>query len=238
MTTFQEKPIQNNQKSVSSLQSKREEQIFSKTKLIMFDYDGVLIDSTRLPLQYYTLLAEKLGTRRFATWDECREILEANVLLSLKRLGVTTPEQLKIAMDLYHQTDYLWKNLDLFPKIKEVLEELKQRGYTLAIVSNNDEETICHDLGRHNVLQHFDCIIDKKFGYKPETDQIVHCLKITNTQPEEAVLIDDMDGGIIAAKKAKLKKAIAVSYGFHPMMRLQMADTIIHTPEEILRVIE
>lgn len=204
----------------------------------MFDYDGVLIDSTHLPLQYYTLLAEKIGTRRFATWDECREILEANVLLSLKRLGVTTPEQLKIALDLYHQTDYLWKNLKLFPRIKEVLGELKQRGYRLAIVSNNDEETIRHDLELNNVVHYFDCIIDKKFGYKPETDQIVHCLKVMKMQPEEAVLIDDMDGGIIAAKNAKLKKAIAVSYGFHPMARLQMADTIINNPEEILDAIE
>lgn len=227
------------QKSLTRERSEQGEGFFlKKTKLIMFDYDGVLIDSTHLPLQYYTLLAEKIGTRRFATWDECREILEANVLLSLKRLGVTTPEQLKIALDLYHQTDYLWKNLKLFPKIKEVLEELKQRGYRLAIVSNNDEETIRHDLELNNVVHYFDCIIDKKFGYKPETDQIVHCLKVMKMQPEEAVLIDDMDGGIIAAKNAKLKKAIAVSYGFHPLARLQLADTIINNPEEILGVVE
>ncbi len=227
------------QKSIMRERSERVEGIFlKKTKLIMFDYDGVLIDSTHLPLQYYTLLAEKIGTRRFSTWDECREILEANVLLSLKKLGVTTPEKLKIALDLYNKSDHLWKNLKLFPKIKEVLGELKQRGYMLAIVSNNNEETIRHDLEQNNAVHYFDCIIDKKFGYKPETDQIVHCLKVTNTLPEEAVLIDDMDGGIIAAKNAKLKKAIAVSYGFHPMKRLQMADTIIHSPEEILQVIE
>lgn len=224
------------QKSITSEASRRD--FLKKTKLIMFDYDGVLIDSTHLPLQYYALLAEKIGTRRFATWDECREILEANVLLSLKRLGVTTPEQLKIALDLYHQNNYLWKNLKLFPKIKEVLEELKQRGYRLAIVSNNNEETIRHDLELNNVVHYFDCIVDKKFGYKPETDQIIHCLNVMKMQPEEAVLIDDMDGGIIAAKNAKLKKAIAVSYGFHPLARLQLADTIINNPEEILGVVE
>lgn len=209
-----------------------------KTKLIMFDYDGVLINSNHLPKIYYDELAEILGTRRFQSVEECREFLEADVHLSLQRLGVTTPEQMKIAMELFRKHDDRWKNLELFPQVKEMLEVLKQQGYTLAIVSNNHQETIVHDLKKNNVFHYFDHVLDITHGRKPEITQIVKCLKLTGALPEEAVLIDDMDGGLIAAKKAKLKKAIGVSYGFQLPQRLHMADIIVDHPLQILEVIE
>lgn len=209
-----------------------------KTKVIMFDYDGVLINSNHLPKVYYDELAALLGTRRFQSVEECREYLEADVHTSLRRLGVTTPEQMKIAMELFRKHDDRWKNLELFPNVRELLQELKQKGYILAIVSNNHQETIVHDLKKNNVLDYFDHVLDITHGRKPEIAQIVQCLKLTNALPEEAVLIDDMDGGLIAAKKAKLKKAIGVSYGFQLPYRLHMADIIVNNPLQILEVIE
>lgn len=210
----------------------------NKTKLVMFDYDGVLIDSNHLPKLFYDELAEALGTKRFNTQAEMKEFLEVSVHLSLQRLGVTTEEQLAIAMKLFHKHDELWRNLELFPGVKEMLVGLKQKGYVLAVISNNSEDTIRHDLKRHDVLQYFDHIIDNKYGYKPAPDQILHCLKLTNVKPEEAVMVDDMDGGIIAAKEAKLKKAIAVSYGYQLPYRLKGADIVINHPREIIHVVE
>lgn len=209
-----------------------------KTKLIMFDYDGVLINSNHIPKLYFDELSARLGTKKFESEEECREYLETDAMHTLKRLGVTTPEQIEIAIDLFKRHDNLWKNLALFSGVKEMLKELKQRGYILAIISNNNKEAIIHDLKKNDVLQYFEHVFDITTGKKPETDQIIQCLKITNTLPEEAVLVDDMDGGIIAAKKAKLKKAIGVSYGFQPVKRLHLADVIVEYPMQIIDVVE
>jgi hypothetical protein len=51
-------------------------------------------------------------------------------------------------------------------------------------------------------------------------------------------MVDDMDGGITAAKNAKLKKAIGVSYGFQLPYRLKDADIIVDSPMKILEAIE
>ncbi len=209
-----------------------------KTKLVMFDYDGVLINSNHLPKQYYDELATILGTKQFATQEELREYLEVNMHLSLQRLGVDTPEKLNVATMLFRKHDDRWKNLSLFPGVKEMLHKLKQNGYALAIISNNKEETIRYDLSRHKVLMYFDHIVDTKYGRKPESDQIMHCLKLADISPDQAVMIDDMDGGLIAAKTAKLKKAIGVSYGYQLRHRLQMADVIVDHPKEIIGVVE
>lgn len=209
-----------------------------KTKLVMFDYDGVLVNSNHLPQVYYEQLAKEIGSKKFDTWDECREYMEVDFRITLKRLGITEPEHVKKASALFKKMDVFWRNLDLFPTVKEMLIKLKDKGYIVAIVSNNTEESIMYDLKRHDILQYFDHIIDKKYGYKPAVDQIVHCLKITGVKPEEAVMIDDMDGGIIAAKNAKLKKAIGVSYGFQLPYRLQMADVIVDHPSKIIEAIE
>ena len=204
----------------------------------MFDYDGVIMNSNHCPMIFYEKLAQRLGTKKFASWEECRAILEANFELSLKRLGVLDKKKLNIATKLYHEHAELWKNLALFPNIKEILIQLKNMDYKLAIVSNNHNDIMIPDLKKNNVFDLFDHVIDNSIGYKPEITQIIHCLKLTGTNPDEAVLIDDMDGGIIAAKNAKLKKAIGVSYGYQLPHRLHMADVIVDTPEEILDVVE
>jgi len=204
----------------------------------MFDYDGVLMDSNHCPMEYYALLSKTIGTREFRTWNECREVLEANYRDSLKKLGVTEPERMRIAHELFNNNMDMWKDLELFPKIKQVLTKLKQQGYKLAIISNNHNDIIMPDLKKHNIHDLFDHIIDSSIGLKPDTTQLIHCLKITNIYPDQAVMFDDMDGGIIAAKKAKLKKAIGVSYGYQLPERLHMADVIINKPEEILDVVE
>ncbi len=209
-----------------------------KTKLVMFDYDGVLADSVHLPKLFYDELAKLIGSKRFETIDECREYMEVDFQITLKRLGIVNPEHVKVAEQLFRSIDGYWKNLELFPAVKEMLAELKNKGYIVAIVSNNKEESIVYDLKRHGIMQYFDYVIDKKYGYKPAVDQILHCLKITGVKPEEAVMIDDMDAGIIAAKNAKLKKAIGVSYGYQLPHRLHMADVIVDAPEKILEVVE
>ncbi len=140
-----------------------------KTKLIMFDYDGVLIDSTHLPKQFYDKLSVLLGTRKFTSKEELREFLEADVLLSLYRLGVKTEQQRAVAMDLFKKEDKNWKNLSLFPHVKGMLKTLKMKGYTLAIVSNNHKETIEYDLKRNKVFDYFDHVIDHK---KPDEGSI------------------------------------------------------------------
>ena len=209
-----------------------------KTKLIMFDYDGVLMDSNHLPKLYYDDLAKVLGTKRFTSVEETREYLEVSVHDTLQKLGVDTPEKKEIAMKLFRSYDDKWKNLNLFPHVREMLKALKEHGYILAIVSNNLFEVIEHDLKKNDVHHYFDHIIDIKFGRKPETDQIIHCLKITGTLPEEAVMVDDMDGGIIAAKNAKLKKAIGVRYGYQLRERLHMADVIVDHPTQIIDAVK
>lgn len=209
-----------------------------KTKLVMFDYDGVLVNSNHLPLLFYEQLAQQIGSKKFETWEDCREYMEVDFHITLKRLGITHPEHVKIAKDMFKKLDSEWKNLDMFPAVKEMLVELKKRGYIVAIVSNNREDNMIHDLKRHNALEYFDHIIDSRYGCKPAVNQILHCLKIAGVRPEEAVMIDDMDAGIIAAKNAKLKKAIGVSYGFQLPYRLQMADVIVDHPSKIIGAIE
>jgi HAD superfamily hydrolase (TIGR01509 family) len=209
-----------------------------KTKLIMFDYDGVIMDSNHCPMIFYDLLSKKIGTRKFKDWQECRAILEANYKKSLKRLGVISPKQLAAAQKIFQENHDLWKDLNLFPNVKKMLTKLKSEGYQLAIVSNNHNEIMIPDLKKHKVFDFFDHVIDQKEGLKPSPNSLLYCLKITNTYPDQAVMIEDMDGGLIAAKEIKLKKAIGVSYGYQLPERLYMADVIVNAPEEIPKHIE
>jgi phosphoglycolate phosphatase len=184
----------------------------------MFDYDGVIMDSNHCPMEYYEMLSKEIGTRRFKDWQECRAILEANYRLSLAKLGVTEPERLEVANKLFWKNEKeMWANLNIFPNVKEMLIQLKELGYILAIVSNNHNSIMIPDLKKNNIFVFFDFVIDREKGVKPSTASIIHCLKLAGVNADQAVMIEDMDGGLIAAKNAGLKKAIGVSYGYQPL---------------------
>ena len=69
---------------------------------------------------------------------------------------------------------------------------------------------ITERLDYYKLLYKFDFIADNSIGLKPEPAQIKICLEKLGISPEEAVMIGDMEGDIIAAKNANLKKFAAI----------------------------
>ena len=222
------------QNGVSTLPMKR-------TKVILFDYDGVLINSFTVACMANELIFREFNNHQsFSSDDEVyRELFETDWRVCLAKLGVNTQKDIRRAEEIFNSVTRRYKNsIALYPGVMEVLETLKEKGYRLAIVSNNNEWAINERLGTFDLLKHFDLVLDHSHGVKPEIDQIVKCLKFFDVNPDEVVMVGDMDGDILAAKRAKLKRAIAVSYGYHSKKRLGLADVIVDSPWDLSKVIE
>lgn len=91
---------------------------------------------------------------------------------------------------------------DLLPGAKELLDELKSRGYKLAVASaSKNAKPVIKNLGVEHV---FDQISD---GYsvektKPAPDLFLYTAKQLGLKPEECVVIEDAEAGIEAALAA------------------------------------
>lgn len=212
-----------------------------ETRAVIFDFDGVILDSFKVMPAIYKVIKKELKLEVSDQELESREFFAVNWKDTLIRLGCTTPQVIQQAVEIYHR-EYTKREqqVEPFKGIKEVLETLAER-YKLAIVSSSYEETIHATLKKFHLQKYFQCIVGADQGaLKPDPTPVHLCLECLQVTPHETVYIGDMDGDVRVARRAHLKKVIAVTWGYHSTARLQHAnpDVIISKPNEILEAVK
>jgi len=117
---------------------------------------------------------------------------------------------------------------DLLPGVKELLEELKRRGYKIAVASaSKNAKTVIHNLGIEDL---FDAICD---GYsvqktKPAPDLFLYTAKKMGIEPEACAVVEDAEAGIESALAANM-----VAIGIGPEERVGKAHYRYDTVADI-----
>ncbi|MBD3310718.1 HAD-IA family hydrolase [Candidatus Woesearchaeota archaeon] len=208
-------------------------------KAILFDYDGVLVDSLDIMWKAYKEVAKLIGYNM--RYRRKKNFLDNDWNITLKRMGVTKKnydEALKVWYDYYYEHE---PHAKVFEGMRPVLTELGKR-YKLGVASDNRTVRIKKKLDEHKLTKYFDAIsgknsIESMEKRKPNPVGIRNALKKLKVKPSEAVYVGDMDDDIGAAHNAGLKMVIGVTYGFHTKKRLVGADANADKPEDILRII-
>jgi phosphoglycolate phosphatase len=208
-------------------------------KLIMFDYDGVLVDSFQFLKKVYLRIADVLGIEMQERDEYFQELLELDWRETYRKLDILAKDKVNISEFIFQNHNHKHsKDIMPYPDIPSVLEILS-KNYRLAVVSNNFRKELEYRLKRHGLIDYFSAIYSSEDGeLKPHPDLILKCMKQFDASPDESAFIGDMDGDILAAKRAGVGKKIAVTYGYHTMHRLKDADIIVHNPKEILKHFE
>ena len=179
---------------------------------IIFDLDGVICSTDRYHYLAWKALADRLGI----TFDE-----QVNSQLR----GVSRMESLEIVLG-EHGTDYseeqklalatekneIYKNYlssmtpgDLSKEVRMTLHTLRQRGYLLAIGSSSkNTQQILNRLGLGDF---FDAIADGTMITKSKPDPEVFLLaaSMLGVSPENAIVIEDAESGVRAAKAGRFR---------------------------------
>ncbi len=126
--------------------------------------------------------------------------------LVLKHLRITGNEELAEAVQS-KWFDHV--DCTLFPEVKEVLLELKQKELKLGLISAAYKEEIALILGKSNLdKKRFDIIVgvDTIKKAKPHPDVFNHVLRKLKVKPEETLFIgDNIDADYEGAKKVGIK---------------------------------
>lgn len=208
---------------------------------VIFDMDGVLIDSEGVYLNYQLAFAraknpavtmEQLYPMVGATKKDSWEVVERAVN------NGQTWEELRSEFrkkDIYEEIDYR----ELYRKeATEVLNTLKNGGYKLALASSTHLELVERVLNENGIRNLFETVVSgnqfKKS--KPDPEIYLYTASCLGVKPEECLAVEDSTIGITAAHRAGMKIAAMIDerYGFDQ----SLADYRLSGVKDVLEVVK
>jgi len=180
-------------------------------RLIVFDLDGVLVDSR--PLHYYALndALSEIDPKYIISHDEHIAKYDGNTTTTKLKMLVKD-KNLPDDKDLHNK---IWQlkqiktrdhinRLNPDSRIIEILKKLKNDGYTLYCASNSIWNTVKTMLLKKGFLEYFDYFIsneDVKYP-KPDPEIYLKCIQRKNISPTQTLIIEDSPIGITAANRS------------------------------------
>lgn len=213
------------------------------TKLIIFDLDGTLIDSSRDITEAINYAIIPYGLSPLTTKDTIKLVGEGISRLIEKLLSNTVfhdnDDVRKVVMErfLEYYSSHLLDYTRDYPGVRKTLEELK--NYKKAIISNKREALSRRIIEGLGLDIFFDMIIgsDSTPEKKPSPLPILKVLNEFGLKPDEAIMVGDSNLDIEAGKAAGIK-TVSVTYGYRPYDMIKDADYVIDRIEELPGVIQ
>jgi len=176
-------------------------------KLIIFDLDGVLINTKEL---HYLTLNESLDEKYKITWDEhlCEyDGLKTNQkleLLTIKK-GLPDCEHKLIWENKQRLTLNGLKNTEKSEKLIELFKKLTESGYKIACCSNSVKKTVLLILSKLGIIEYFDVIMSNEdvLNCKPHPEMYWKTISKIGVLPENTLIIEDSPFGLLAANRSK-----------------------------------
>lgn len=210
---------------------------------IVFDMDGTVLntlDDLTVSMNY---VLEKFGYPGH-TVEEYRLFFGNGVKEALRlALPEDVPSEIIDDMLPIYKEHYDAHCLDKtrpYDGVVEVMKELKQKGYKLAIVSNKIDSAV-KELNQRFFADAVGIAIGEKPGVnrKPAPDMVEAALKELGSTKEEAVYVGDSEVDFMTAKNSKLP-CISVLWGFRDKEYLieQGAYCFAENPEDIISILQ
>ncbi len=196
---------------------------FKLKELIIFDFDGTLINSIpdltaalNRMLAFYKLPPLTIQQVTPFIGNGAKPLVKRALEHSLETSF--TNEFFNEAFDIYFTAYQSLTCIDtfLYPGVLDTLTHLNQKGYNMAICTNKPFYFIEPILDTLDIKPFFKTWIgeDSLAEKKPSALPLLHLAKEMNTSINKCIMVGDSKNDILAAKNAKME-SIGVSYGYN-----------------------
>ena len=197
--------------------------------LIIFDWDGTLIDSIQRIVDCFHLSFDELGLTR--PDDEAIKQLIGLPLVDAFKILAGEHGQ-KVLDDLAAVYRTVWRGnrvpwSQMFGGVPELIDTLASDGYQLAIATGKSRVGLERELEMHALTDRFPetrCAEETKA--KPDPEMLLELLTAFDVSADRALMIGDTDMDLNMARNAKID-AVAVTSGSHPRMQLEASSPVV-----------
>jgi len=208
-------------------------------KAVIFDMDGVIIDSEPTHMKLENETYKKLGIE--VSGDEHHTFVGATsnymweALKNKYKLNQTLEELVE-----YDRSKY-FKHLNsdeceiiLIKGVKELIKDLYENGVKLAIASSSPLNVIEAIAKKFEIEEYFEAFVtgDNVQRSKPAPDIFLFASEKLGVKSENCVVIEDSHNGVLAAKKAGMK-CVGINSDPAGTQDISMADLLINSFNEV-----
>ncbi len=207
---------------------------------IVFDWDGTVADSREAMFQSYRYaFRTNLGIEFPKTDAEFRTIVKMRTAEMAAAYGGDKAAQVAEAYNSYYNSE-AYKGVTAFPGMASALEELKARGYSLAVATNKALERLLTDMNHVGLRGIFDALVTSEdtAERKPHPAPLLKAAEKLGIDPSRCAYLGDYSGDMIAAKAAGMT-SIGVLWGrIFPEgeLRAQNPDYLLDSPGQLLQL--
>ena len=179
-------------------------------KAVIFDLDGLLLDSEIVAFKVYQELGKRfnfeLSLPDFME-NFCGQQLRRNVAYCNERFQLPWSFEEAVEEVLRIEKRLLDEGVDVMPGARELLDFLKKNNYKTAVASSSARERSMKLLENHGLVEYFD---DFVFGPevergKPNPDIFLKAAEKVRVAPENCLVLEDSQAGIQAAYSANMR---------------------------------
>jgi pyrophosphatase PpaX len=180
-------------------------------KAVIFDIDGVLLDSFEVNLKFFQDLMTKTGYHP-PTRDEYLGMVHLSMMDAIKMLAKTASEkEVKKIWEIGRSNEIVRdvESLTIPDGAEAVMEELN-KNYLLGIVTSRIKESVYESPELARLEKYFKVRVSYQdtANHKPHPEPLFLAAQKLGIRPEECVYIGDVENDIKAARAAGMKVII------------------------------
>lgn len=199
-------------------------------KIILFDFDGVIVDSFEATFSVAKKFTGKIGIETY------KDMFMGNILETVNKK--IPKNERKARYDNYYEIyNPLLLKLPVIPGMAETIKQL-HANYILIIVSSSVTSPTHAYLESHDLHHFFDEVYggDVHFSKKKKIDMILKKYKVT---AKDCIFITDTVGDLVEAQHHDID-SLVVTWGFHQKHRFKKTPPVdfIEKPEEMVAKVD
>ena len=219
----------------------------SRYKVIGFDLDGTLVNT----LPDLTLVANGMFSEHglptttqetVLSWiGKGADIFFQNAVASTgKVFDAVQLSQMRASFDKYYAT-YVCEKSELYPNVKSTLVALKEKGYTLVVITNKPTHLVEPVLTAFGIFELFSATLGGQSlpKIKPHPDPMFFICQQFNIAPHEMLFVGDSENDVIASKAAGCD-VVGLTYGYNYNVPIAKAEPTFVADDfaEVLKIAE
>lgn len=177
-------------------------------KCVMFDFDGVIVDSERYALELLVKIFRD-SYRTEITEEDGRHVIGFNTNRTIDYLNSVYGTNVDVDDFIRHYMEYdnyytASDELKAIDGAEDCLRKLNEYGYKVGLVSSTRSLYILSALNRLNLVKYFHFIVtgDMVKESKPAPEPYLKGALIAGVSPDECVVVEDSPAGIESARSA------------------------------------